>query len=206
MPFLSLNPDHFDAVNTHIEAVTTPDGSALRVYKANKQMIFDTNTYAVLNERDFHNGTLLCEMKSQLLPDAPDFARGFIGFIFRLAKDASAFESFYVRPTNGRGCEDPVRRGHGCQYFTYPRYTFAYYREHGITGFEAPVDVALGEWFPVKAVIQDAVADFYVRDMEHPVLHVSRMNLPADAMGRIGFYVDTGTDALFRNLEVSFDD
>ena len=49
----------------------------------------------------------------------------------------SEFESFYIRPTNGM-TEDPIRKAHGCQYFSYPRYTFAYFREFGITEYEAP--------------------------------------------------------------------
>lgn len=38
-----------------------------------------------------------------------DFARGFIGIAFRIDDEDSTFESFYVRPTNGR-IDDPVRK------------------------------------------------------------------------------------------------
>lgn len=48
-------------------------------------------------------------MLSRLLPDNPDFARGFIGIAFRINEDNSQFESFYMRPMNGR-IDDPTRR------------------------------------------------------------------------------------------------
>ncbi|MGT2775580.1 hypothetical protein ACVRZG_05895 [Streptococcus hyovaginalis] len=63
--------------------------------------------------------------------DAPDFARGFIGLAFRISENDDYFESFYIRPTNGR-TEDPIRRNRAIQYFAYPTYTFDYFREKGI--------------------------------------------------------------------------
>ncbi len=110
-------------------------------------------------------------MRSRQLPDAPDFAKGFIGIVFRAKPDGSEFESYYVRPANGNHA-DPVRRVHGSQYFSYPGYTFAYFREFGIEGYEAPVNIQLDEWITLKAVIIDKKASFFVNDMEHPILRV----------------------------------
>ncbi len=50
-----------------------------------------------------------------------------------IRKYIEEFESFYVRPTNGRGFDDPICKTHGCQYFAYPGYTFKYFREFGMT-------------------------------------------------------------------------
>lgn len=193
--------ENFIAVHTKIEEVELDGGKALRVVKADKLMEFDENTYAKCKDIDFHNGTITVEMKSRLLPDAPDFARGFIGIAFRIAKDDTAFESFYVRPTNGT-TDDPVRKAHGCQYFSYPKYTFSYFRDNHITGYEAPMDFGLDEWISLKAVVADAHAEFYLGGSSVPVLTVDDLKHGADARGAVGLFVDIGTEAFFRNLRV----
>ena len=142
------------------------------------------------------------EMLSRLLPDAPDFARGFIGIAFRISPDDSEFESFYIQPTNAM-TDDPVRRAHGCQYFSYPGYTFAYFREYGIGGFEAPMNCGLDEWVKLKAVIHDDTAAFYLNGSEAPVLAVSGLKHGANAAGSVGFFVDIGTEGYFNDLVIS---
>ena len=111
-----------------------PDNNTIRVWKTDS-LEPDINTYAALNESNFHNGTIEVDVCSGLLPDAPDYSRGFIGIVFRAADDGREFESFYIRPTNGRTCTDPVRKAHGCQYLCFPGYTFSYLREFGITEY-----------------------------------------------------------------------
>ena len=153
------HPEAYAHVHTAVSEVLIDDAPALRVVKADKLMQFDENTLVKLKNCDFHNGIIKVKMLSRLLPDAPDFARGFIGIVFRVNEQNSEFESFYIRPTNAM-TEDPVRKAHGCQYFSYPGYTFAYFREFGITGYEAPIRYGLDEWVELKAVIQDDHAEF----------------------------------------------
>ena len=188
-------------VNTIAEEVTLDGASALRVVKDGMQDIFDTNTYVLLNGLAMHNGIFRVSVRSRLLPDAPDFARGFIGIVFRVNEAGSEFESYYVRPTNGRH-PDPVRRSHGSQYFSYPGYTFDYFRKHGITAYEAPADIGLDEWIDIKAVIEDDRAAFYVNDMETPVLRVDGLKHGKGISGGLGLYVDTGTEAFCRDAEI----
>ena len=202
---IDLNKDNFKAVNTAIENVKLDGQKVLRVVKANKIMEFDENTYAKLNNFKFHNGTIEVKMLSRLLPDAPDFARGFIGIAYRINDDDTKFASYYVRPTNGRKCDDPIRKNHGCQYFSYPKYTFAYFRENNITKYEAPVDIDLNEWIQLKAIIQDSVAKFYINDMENPILVVNDMKHGSDLTGSVGFFVDIGTEAFFKDLKITND-
>lgn len=187
MEHISLNAENFRAIHTSVENALLDGEGVLRVVKSEKVECFDEDTYARLLDFVFHNGTICVEMRSRLLPDAPEF------------------ESYYVRPTNGRH-PDPVRHAHGSQYFSYPGYTFSYFREHGISGYEAPCDIGLDEWITLKAVIQDAMAAFYVNDMDSPVLVVENLKHGADARGGIGFYVDIGTEAFFRNLQLMCDD
>ena len=205
MEHISVNAENFQAIHTSVENALLDGETVLRVVKSEKVECFDEDTYARLLDFNFHNGTICVEMRSRLLPDAPEFARGFIGIVFRINRDNSEFESYYVRPTNGRH-PDPVRRAHGSQYFSYPGYTFSYFREHGISGYEAPCDIGLDEWITLKAVIQDATAAFYVNAMDAPVLVVEGLKHGTDARGGIGFYVDIGTEAFFRNLQLMCDD
>lgn len=191
-----------EAIHTDVEQTTLNGEPVLRVVKKDKLMEFDENTYAKLVDSSFHNGTIEVKMLSRLLPDAPDFARGFIGIAFRINDDDTKFESFYVRPTNGR-IEDPVRKNRGVQYFSYPTYTFDYFRNLGITDFEGPADIGLDEWISLKAVIDGAKGEFYLNDSEKPVLVVENMKHGADATGAVGFFVDIGTEAFFKDLKVN---
>ena len=191
-----------EAVHTTVEQTTLNGESVLRVVKKDKLMEFDENTYAKLNDLTFHNGTIEVKMLSRLLTDAPEFARGFIGIAFRINDDDTKFESFYVRPTNGR-IDDPVRKNRGVQYFSYPKYTFDYFRNLGITDFEGPADIGLDEWISLKTVINGAKGEFYLNNSEEPVLVVENMKHGADAKGAIGFFVDIGTEAFFKDLKVT---
>ena len=146
------------------------------------------------------------EIIKVLLKEAPDFARGFIGIAYRIHEDDTKFESFYVRPTNGRQCDDPVRKQHGCQYFSYPTYTFAYFREHGITKYENQVDIDINEWISLKAVIEDEKAIFYLNDDLQPLLVVNQMIHDKSMRGNIGFFVDIGTEAFFKDLKITYFD
>lgn len=202
---MNLESTPIEAVNTTVESTILNGESVLRVTKKEKLMEFDENTYAKLIDSTFHNGTIEVKMLSRLLPDAPDFARGFIGIAFRINEDDTQFESFYVRPTNGR-IDDPIRKNRGVQYFSYPKYTFDYFRNLGITDFEGPADIGLDEWISLKAVIHGAKGTFYLNDNEEPALVVDNMKHGADARGAIGFFVDIGTEAFFKDLKITATD
>lgn len=201
---MNINKDNLKAVHTAIENRELDGEKVLRVVKKEKIEEPDENTYAKLNDVHFHNGTIEVKMLSRLLPDAPSHARGFIGIAYRINDDDTKFESFYVRATNGRRCDDPIRKAHGCQYFSYPTYTFSYFREKNITKYEAPVDIDLNEWIKLKAVIQDSTAHFYVNDMDNPVLVVHDMKHGRDLIGSVGFFVDIGTEAFFKDLKITY--
>ncbi len=200
-----MNAENFQGIHTALQSVSLDGETVLRVVKSEKVECPDEDTFALLLGSSFHNGTISVEMRSRLLPDAPEYARGFIGIVFRSQNDGAEFESYYVRPTNGRN-PDPVRRAHGSQYFSYPGYTFSYFREHDISGFEAPCDIGLDEWITLKAEVKDEAAAFYVNDMDTPVLAVEHLKHGASARGGVGLYVDIGTEGFFRNLLVTYKD
>ena len=197
--------DDLIPVHTIVTQEVIEGEKVFRVTKKDKIMQFDENTIVKLKDIGFHNGIIRVKMLSRLLPDAPDFARGFIGIVFRVNQNDSEFESFYIRPTNGM-TEDPIRKAHGCQYFSYPGYTFAYYREFGITEYEAPIYNRLNEWVQLTAIIQDEKAEFYLNEEKKPVLVVQSMKHGKDARGSVGFFSEIGTEAFFKDFEVEFFD
>ena len=190
----------YEAVNVEIGNRELDGTQCLRVIKGEgKRLRFDENTYARLRGVTFHNGIIRVQMLSRLLPDAPDFARGFIGIAFRASDNNAEFESFYIRPTNAM-TDDPIRRAHGCQYFSYPGYTFDYFREYGIMGYEAPMEIPLDRWVTLEAHIDGAKAAFLLNGRE--TLRVSGLKHGPDAAGGVGLFVDIGTEGFFRDLEI----
>ena len=184
--------------------LTELDGEQLiRVVKPEENTEPDVPTYARLVGSDFHDGTIELDVRARLMHWADIDCRGFIGFVFRASENDDRFESFYVRPRNGRSCTEPQRRIHTMQYFSYPGYTFAYFRERGIADYEAKADIEMDEWVHIKAEIRGAEGRFYVDDMAAPALVVPQMFAGAEARGGVGLYVDNGTDGLFRNLRVT---
>lgn len=198
-----MNKEQFIPIYTTIEKKEIEEEEVLEVIKAKeKEDIFDANTYALLKGTEFHNGMIEVDVLSRLLPDAPDFARGFIGVAFRTSENNDSFECFYVRPTNGRECNDHERKQRGVQYFTYPKYTFSYYREKGITDYEAPAPyIALDEWIHLRILVHDQFAAFYVGEDSAPAISVELKY--GDTRGGIGLYVDTGTLGYFKNLKIT---
>ncbi|MBQ9006521.1 MAG: hypothetical protein IJ092_09130 [Atopobiaceae bacterium] len=184
--------------------LSTSDGEAvLRVIKPEDNMEPDVPTYARLVGTDFHNGTIEVDVRARLSAWADIDCRGFIGIVFRASEADDLFEGFYVRPRNGRSCTEPQRRIHTMQYFSYPGYTFAYFRERGIADFEAKADIEMDEWVHIKAEIVGAEGRFFVDDMDTPALVVPQMFGGAKTRGGVGLYVDNGTDGQFRNLRVT---
>ncbi len=194
------------AVNTVVSDSRIDGVDALRVEKSAALLNdYDENTYARLIGSDFHNGVIEVKLRSRLLPDAPELARGFIGIAFRISDNDAEFESFYLRPTNAM-TDDPVRRAHGCQYFSYPGYTFAYFRRFGIEGYESPIDCGLDEWITLRAEIRGAQAAFYLNGRAEPVLRVDGLKHGPDARGGVGLFVDIGTEAFFSDVTVTCED
>ena len=198
---IQMKPENL--VPVHTQAAFLPDGT-VQVRKIDKQQP-DENTYLKAKHTHFHNGIIEVDVCGRLLPDAPDYARGFIGIVFRVNESDSEFECFYIRPTNGKDCADPIRKAHGCQYFSYPGYTFSYFREYGIAEYEGPVaTIALNEWSHIRAEIQDDRGLFFADGQK--VLEVNGFKHGPESRGSVGLYVDIGTDGLFRNLSITCTD
>ena len=196
----------FVPVGVSVGLAEVDDERIIRVVKPESNNEPDVPTYARLVGSDFHDGTIEVDVRSRLMHWSDIDCRGFIGFVFRASEGDDRFESFYVRPRNGRSCTEPQRRIHTMQYFSYPGYTFAYFRERGISDYEAKADIEMDEWIHLKGEISGAGAKFYVDDMQTPALVVDEMFGGADLRGGVGLYVDNGTEGNFKNFKVSYAD
>ena len=149
---------------------------------------------------DFETGSISVEIKSGLVPDAPDYARGFAGLAYRVS--GGSFESVYLRPANGMKLKPPAPRDRrAIQYFAFPDWKFDRLRnEEPDGGFEAGANIATGEWIRLAIFVDgkklratvngDTVLDI-VKTKAEPV------------MGDIGLWVDIGTEAYFADLHVA---
>jgi hypothetical protein len=183
--------------------ITNIDGKkVLRVFRDTATQGSDIPTFVRLNNTEnFSNGTIEVMLQSELLPTADATARGFIGLAFRINKDNSRFECIYIRPTNGRA-DDQVRRNHSTQYFSYPDYKYDRLLKEAEGKYESYADIGLNEWIRMKIVVKNAQAKLYLNDNPQPTLIVNDLKLGADNSGAIGLFVDSGTDAYFRDIKV----
>lgn len=195
----------FKPIHVMLNEMKLNGENVIQVIKKEKIGQADENTYIKLSDLNFHNGTVEVKVLSRLLPDAPEYSRGFIGLAFRINENNSRFESFYIRPTNGM-INDPIRKNRAFQYFSYPKYTFSYFRDQGITDFEGPALIALNEWITLKIDIKDSKGIFYINDLKKTVLVVDDLKLGADARGSVGIFVDDGTEGYFKDLKIKASD
>ncbi|MBL9204856.1 MAG: hypothetical protein JNN01_07210 [Opitutaceae bacterium] len=175
--------------------------NAVRVTKDPGITKVDEATFAWVGGTNFKDGIIEIDVLARLLADAPDWARGFIGIAFRINDASSRFESFYVRPTNGRA-DDQLRRNRSTQYFSYPDYKFDRLRKESPGQYEAYADMGLNEWITIKIVVQGAQAKMYLNGKDQPVLVVNDLKHGPDSTGAIGLWVDVGTEGYFSNLRV----
>lgn len=195
---------NFQPVNTFINAVTLDGNQTIRVTKDPAITEVDEPTFARLVGSDFKNGRIEVKVLSKLLPNAPDFARGFIGIAFRINESNSAFEGIYIRPTNGRA-EDQLRRNRSTQYFSYPHFKFDRLRAESAGKYESYADMGLNEWISIRIEVQGESASLYLNGAEQPVLIVTDLKHGANSSGAIGLWVDIGTEGFFTDLRIEND-
>lgn len=197
-----INVDHFSPNNVFIGNADFDGLKVLRITKDPAIEAVDENTYARLEGLEFQNGIIEVKVLSRLLPDAPDFARGFIGVAFRIDDDNTSFEAFYIRPTNGRN-ENLSRRNASNQYFSYPNYKFDRFRAECPGRYESYADMGLDEWIDLKIEVEGECARLYLHHSAYPALVVNDLKHGPDKKGAIGLWVDVGTEGFFRDLKIT---
>lgn len=159
-------------------------------------------TVAVFKNIDFHNGTIEATISGQPERNAGGGARGFVGIAFRVSKDTSKMELFYIRPTNGRA-NDQVRRNHSTQYVSLPGYPWERSRAETPEKYEAYADMVPAEWIRVKIEVKDETAKFYVNGAEQPTLIVNDLKQGKDLRGSVGLWIGPETLGYFTDVSIS---
>jgi hypothetical protein len=153
----------------------------------------------LLLPRVVENATVEVDVRARLLPDAPDYARGFIGLAYRVQEDLSEYESLYLRPTNGRlHAPPPPRDARAVQYYAFPAHPFDVLRETEPGRYEAGADIGLDRWTRFKVHF---AGDRFTAWADGVDILTGTGKLPPRA-GRIGLWVDIGTEGFFANLSV----
>lgn len=194
----------FEISNVKASVVTLDGNEVLRLERDLESFPFekgvDEPTFVKLSDLKLENGSVEVKVLSRLLPTAPPFARGFIGLAYRINAENSAYESIYIRPTNGRA-DDQIRRNHSIQYYAYPDYKFDRLRKEFPELYETYADMGLDEWITMRIEFQAKSAKLFLNDQEQPAFLVKEM-LGTSATGSIGLWVEIGTEGFFKDLKV----
>ena len=193
--------DQLKLVNVKAEKVTFKDRKALRVSDAAAAGTADEGRLVILPKTDFQDGIIEVDLAGEPGPNAGEGARGFVGMAFRVAADASRFECFYLRPTNGRA-EDQVRRNHSAQYISNPGFPWHMLRKEFPEKYETYVDLVAGEWTKVKIEVRGEKARLYVNGVEQPTMLVNDLK-QKQSKGAVALWIGTGTIAHFSNVRIS---
>lgn len=192
------DPSHLDLRGTQAEVVTYSGEASLRL---TEKVMGSEYSIALIRNLSFHNGTIEVDLAGAPLKTAGEGARGFIGIAFHVNADASHYECFYIRPTNGRA-SDQLRRNHSTQYISTPDWPWERLRKESPGVYESYADMAPGEWTHLRIVIHGTEASLYVGHAEQPSLLVHDLKL-GDGQGAIALWIGPGTEGYFRNLKVT---
>ena len=193
--------DQLKLVNVKAEKVTFKGRKALRVSDPAAAGTGDEEQLVILSKTDFQDGIIEVDLAGEPGPNAGEGARGFVGIAFRVAADASRFECFYLRPTNGRA-EDQVRRNHSAQYISNPGFPWHMLRKEFPGKYETYVDLVAGEWTKVKIEVRGEKARLYVNGVEQPTMLVNDLK-QKQSKGAIALWIGSGTVAHFSNVRIS---
>lgn len=193
--------DQLKLVNVKAETVNFKGRKALRVSDAAAAGTGDEERLVILSKTDFQDGVIEVDLAGEPGPNAGEGARGFVGMAFRVAADASRFECFYLRPTNGRA-EDQVRRNHSAQYISNPGFPWHMLRKEFPEKYETYVDLVAGEWTKVKIEVRGEKARLYVNGVEQPTMLVNDLK-QKQSKGAVALWIGPGTVAHFSNVRIS---
>jgi hypothetical protein len=194
-------PDELKSRNVKTEVVTYKGHRALRVADGAAADVGDGERLVILTKTDFQDGVIEIDLTGEPGPGAAAGARGFVGMAFRVAPDASKFECFYLRPTNGRA-DDQVRRNHSTQYISFPDFPWQKLRKEFPEKYESYVDLVPGEWTKVKIEVRGEQARLYIHGNAQPTLLVNDLKLGM-AKGAVALFIGPGTIGHFSDLRLT---
>lgn len=197
---IPLAPERLEAVGVDLAEVEYRGRTAVRV-KEKAGVAVEADSLAVIPDLSFGDGTIEVDVAGAPRSDAFEGARGFVGIAFRLQKDPSRYECFYIRPKNGRA-DNQLRRNHSTQYVSHPDHPWHRLRKEAPGAYESYVDLVSGEWTHLKVVVSGTDARLYVHDAEQPALVVKDLKL-GTGEGAIALWIGAGTEGHFANLRVT---
>ncbi|HEY3739309.1 MAG TPA: hypothetical protein VGL53_05670 [Bryobacteraceae bacterium] len=159
-------------------------------------------SWAEIRNRSFHNGVIEVDVAGAPSAQAAGTpARGFIGVSFHIQPGAERFETFYIRPTNGRA-DDQLRRNHSTQYTSTPDWPWERLRKETPGVYESYADLIPGEWTHLRIVVHGTEARLFVGSSDQPALIVHDLKL-GDTKGSVALWIGPGTEGHFKNLTIS---
>lgn len=207
---ISFQNQEFDISNVKASVVELEGDSVLKVERDLDKFPFDLNrmeatvdepTYLKLKNVNFANGIIEVKVLSRIQNPSPfQHARGFIGVAFRINEDNSAYESIYLRPTNGMA-DNQLSRNRTVQYYSYPNYKFETLRKESPGMYETYAPVAINEWITMRIEVNGNKAYLFINDAKYATLVVDKMKGETTS-GSIGLWVDIGTEGYFKGLNV----
>lgn len=150
----------------------------------------------VLNDIVFSNGTVEFDCKGRNI-----IGGSFLGLAFHIQND-STYDAIYFRPFNFLN-PDTIRRWRAVQYVSLPNYSWEKLRAESPGKYESKVNPVpnADKWFHCKIIVKDRQISAFVNNSFKPSLVVSK--LTTTSKGKIGLWVDEGSDGSFANLEIT---
>lgn len=196
-----LDPSVLQLKNVKAESTTYQGKKAVRITDIASADTPDGARFALIPSTDFQNGLIEVDLTGDTLPESDATFRGFTGIAFRATPDGSKYESFYLRPKNGRS-QDQLQRNHSAQYMSVPDYPWPRLRQETPGKYESYVDLVSGTWTRVKIEVLGETARLFVNGSDQPTLIVSDLK-HGQSKGLIGLWVGPRTLAYFSNLRIT---
>ena len=181
------------------QTVTYKGHSALRLVETSER--YNGDAVALIGDLSFGDGVIEADLAGLPGAGSDNSARGFVGIAFRSAAHAASFECFYIRPTNGRA-DDQLRRNHATQYVSEPGFPWQKLRTETPGVYESYVDLETGEWTHLRIEVAGVRARLFINGASQPALIVNDLKRGATT-GQVGLWIGAGTEAYFRNLQVT---
>lgn len=137
------------------------------------------------------------DLRGRLLPDAPDYARGFIGLAWNVQNGDESFEALYLRPMNRASLAPPPPRDQrGMQYFAYPDLKFDYLRDSAPGRYEAAADIRPDTWHRLRIELGTGIS----ASVDGETVFTLPDRLLSATPGQVGLWVDIGTEGFFAGV------
>ena len=150
----------------------------------------------IINNITFSEGTVEFDAKGR-----NSIGRSFLGLAFHIQND-STYDAIYFRPFNFSN-PDTIRRWRAVQYISLPRYEWDKLREKFPGKYENKVNPVPGgdDWFHCKIIISGKMISVFVNNSSIPSLVVNK--LTDTATGKIGLWIENGSDGSFADLTIT---